>query len=91
MSRAPYVLVTLIAVVLTAVITLNFARKSNLCDEEYTRAFHEHYAIFSYKCSAYYNQASEGSLLWNDETLNIDWGTQNPILSEKDKVAPKFL
>ena len=47
MSRVPYVLVTLIAVVLTAVITLNFARKSNLCDEEYVRAFHESYAIFT--------------------------------------------
>ncbi|MCL2027883.1 MAG: dTDP-4-dehydrorhamnose 3,5-epimerase [Bacteroidales bacterium] len=47
--------------------------------------------IFSYKCSQFYNKESEGSLLWNDETLNINWGFDNPILSEKDKIAPKFL
>ena len=47
--------------------------------------------IFSYKCSQFYNKESEGSLLWNDETLNIKWGFDNPILSEKDKIAPKFL
>ncbi|MCL2414906.1 MAG: dTDP-4-dehydrorhamnose 3,5-epimerase [Bacteroidales bacterium] len=46
--------------------------------------------IFSYKCSQFYNKESEDSLLWNDETLNIDWGTNNPILSEKDKIAPRF-
>ena len=47
--------------------------------------------IFSYKCSQFYNKESEGSLLWNDETLNINWGFDNPILSEKDKIAPEFL
>jgi len=46
--------------------------------------------IFSYKCSQFYNKESEGSLLWNDETLNINWGEKTPILSEKDKIAPNF-
>jgi len=46
--------------------------------------------IFSYKCSHFYNKESEGSLLWSDEILDIDWGTKNPILSEKDKIAPNF-
>ncbi len=40
--------------------------------------------IFSYKCTNYYNQASEGGLMWNDPDLGIDWGIQNPILSDKD-------
>lgn len=44
--------------------------------------------IFSYKCTGYYNKAAEGSVKWNDPTLNIDWGIANPILSEKDKLAP---
>jgi dTDP-4-dehydrorhamnose 3,5-epimerase len=44
--------------------------------------------IFTYKCSAMYNKASEGSILWNDPDLNIDWGITDPLLSEKDKVAP---
>jgi dTDP-4-dehydrorhamnose 3,5-epimerase len=25
---------------------------------------------------------------WNDPDLNIDWGITNPLLSEKDKMAP---
>jgi dTDP-4-dehydrorhamnose 3,5-epimerase len=51
----------------------------------------ENDTIFSYKCSFFYNKNSEGSLLWNDETLAINWGTEDPILSDKDKIAPKFL
>ena len=49
-------------------------------------------AIFQYKCDNYYAPQSEGSLLWNDKTINIDW--QIPltdiILSEKDKISPVF-
>jgi dTDP-4-dehydrorhamnose 3,5-epimerase len=44
--------------------------------------------IFTYKCSAMYNKASEGSIRWNDPELNINWGITDPLLSEKDKVAP---
>lgn len=40
--------------------------------------------IFQYKCSAYYNKASEGCILWNDPELNIDWQVKNPLLSPKD-------
>ena len=46
--------------------------------------------IFSYKCSDFYNSASEDALVWNDEALNIDWGVDNPILSEKDELAQGF-
>ncbi len=46
--------------------------------------------IFSYKCSNLYNKDSEASILWDDKTLNIDWQIKNPILSEKDLIAPKF-
>lgn len=41
-------------------------------------------SIFQYKCSAYYNKASEGCILWNDPDLNIDWRVNNPLLSPKD-------
>lgn len=40
--------------------------------------------LFSYKCSNVYNKESEGGIAWNDADLNIDWKTENPILSEKD-------
>ena len=47
--------------------------------------------IFSYKCTDVYNKESEGSVLWNDPALNIDWGDLNdPILSEKDTKSPLF-
>lgn len=49
--------------------------------------------IFTYKCTAPYHKASEGSIQWDDPYLNIDWelnGTP-PILSDKDKKAPAFL
>ncbi|MGB0881723.1 MAG: dTDP-4-dehydrorhamnose 3,5-epimerase [Vicingaceae bacterium] len=46
--------------------------------------------IFSYKCSNGYHAKSEDSVLWNDRDLNIDWGIENPILSDKDQLAAKF-
>lgn len=47
--------------------------------------------VFFYKCTNVYNKSSEGSILWNDPDLNIDWGAINqPILSDKDKVGPFF-
>ena len=50
----------------------------------------EDHSVFTYKCTNVYNKASEGSILWNDPDLNIQWGIANPILSEKDKVSPLF-
>jgi dTDP-4-dehydrorhamnose 3,5-epimerase len=41
--------------------------------------------IFSYKCSEFYEPKSEGGIMWNDPDLKIDWGVENPLLSEKDK------
>ncbi|EOZ96672.1 dTDP-4-dehydrorhamnose 3,5-epimerase [Indibacter alkaliphilus LW1] len=45
-------------------------------------------AVFSYKCSNYFNKESEGGILWNDPELNIDWGVDSPVLSEKDQYWP---
>ncbi len=46
--------------------------------------------VFVYKCTNYYNQESEGCLLWNDKDLNIDWQVSSPIISEKDKKGTEF-
>ena len=50
----------------------------------------ENNTMFSYKCSGVYNKESEGSLMWNDTDLNIDWQIKNPIISEKDQNSELF-
>lgn len=46
--------------------------------------------LFSYKCTNVYNKESESSIHWNDELLNIHWGVEDPIVSDKDMLAPLF-
>jgi dTDP-4-dehydrorhamnose 3,5-epimerase len=46
--------------------------------------------IFIYKCTNLYNRESENSIRWNDPDLNIDWGVENPVISDKDLRAPFF-
>lgn len=43
---------------------------------------------FLYKADNFYMPDREGSILWNDQELSIDWGVLDPILSEKDKNGP---
>ena len=49
-------------------------------------------AVFSYKCDNFYNKESEGSVIWNDSDLEIDWQLpeEDIILSEKDIKSPTF-
>ena len=44
--------------------------------------------IIVYKQSGYYSPEHERSILWNDPALNIVWPRVDPVLSEKDKLAP---
>ncbi|MFV0329514.1 MAG: dTDP-4-dehydrorhamnose 3,5-epimerase [Dysgonomonas sp.] len=46
-------------------------------------------AIFSYKVDNVYAPAHESSLMWNDPTVNIDWGIKEEelLLSAKDKAG----
>lgn len=46
--------------------------------------------IFEYKCTNVYNKASEGGILWRDTDLNINWGVQEAIVSDKDQLLPKL-
>lgn len=50
----------------------------------------EDQTIFSYKCSGDYQPSSEGSLLWNDPQLNINWNIEQAIVSSKDQQAQLF-
>ncbi len=47
-------------------------------------------AKFAYKCTAFYQPRDEGSVLWNDPDLAIDWPVRSPILSSKDGEAPRL-
>ena len=42
------------------------------------------FADFEYKCTNYYDPASEGCLLWNDPEVGIEWPITEPLLSAKD-------
>lgn len=48
--------------------------------------------IFTYKCDNLYNQSFERGIVYNDETLNINWNFHKvrPVLSEKDQNLPTF-
>ena len=50
-------------------------------------------ADFLYKTTDYYVPQHERSVAWNDAGIGIDWpleqhGIWQPLLSEKDRVAP---
>ena len=49
-------------------------------------------AIFAYKCDNFYEKDAEGSVIWNDEELNIDWKLHKEViqLSDKDQHLPLF-
>ena len=49
-------------------------------------------ATFFYKCDNFYNKDSEGGLIYNDETINIDWQfpTNDLLISGKDLLQPKL-
>lgn len=49
-------------------------------------------ATFFYKCDNFYNKESEGGLIFNDQTVNINWNfpTNELIISEKDQVLPNL-
>lgn len=44
-------------------------------------------ALFSYKCTAYYDPKTEHSILWNDTDIGISWPVDAPVLSDKDEAA----
>lgn len=50
-------------------------------------------ALFQYKVDNYYHKESEGGIIYNDNTLNINWGILKgeEIVSDKDKELPSFI
>jgi dTDP-4-dehydrorhamnose 3,5-epimerase len=48
------------------------------------------WAVFTYKCTDYYDAGSDRSVAWNDPDIGIAWPLPNPLLSPKDAAAPKL-
>lgn len=47
-------------------------------------------AVVQYKVASPYSKEHERGIIWNDNTLLIDWEVKNPILSDKDKILSEF-
>ena len=50
---------------------------------------------FAYKADNYYNRESEGSILYSDEKIGVDWKLseheiKEVLVSDKDELAPKI-
>lgn len=43
---------------------------------------------FLYKVDNYYSKEADRNIRWDDPDLGVDWGINDPILSDKDKIAP---
>lgn len=62
------------------------------------KGFAHGYAVLSptaevfYKCDAFYHKAAEGGVIYNDPSLQIDWGISldQAIISEKDLLLPRL-
>ena len=44
-----------------------------------------------YKASDYYSPDCDRSICWNDPSFAINWGIDDPILSDKDRNAPLLI
>ena len=43
-----------------------------------------------YQVDEYYSKECECSIKFDDEEIGVAWGTENPVLSEKDRNAPSL-
>lgn len=43
---------------------------------------------FLYKADNYYAPEADAGVRWNDPEIGVEWGIENPILSEKDRKNP---
>lgn len=46
---------------------------------------------FLYRADNYYAPQSDRNIIWNDPEINVEWGIENPILSDKDAKAPTLI
>lgn len=47
-------------------------------------------ADVAYQVSSYYDPATESGIAWDDPDVGVDWQVADPLLSERDKQAPRL-
>ncbi len=47
-------------------------------------------ADVTYLVSSLYDPLTESGIAWNDPDVGVDWQIENPLLSERDKSAPRL-
>jgi dTDP-4-dehydrorhamnose 3,5-epimerase len=47
-------------------------------------------ADVAYRLSSYYDPSTEAQIAWNDPDIGIEWPLSDPILSERDRSAPRL-
>ncbi len=47
-------------------------------------------ADVAYKLSSVYVAESEGAMAWDDPEIGIEWPVSDPLLSERDRAAPRL-
>jgi dTDP-4-dehydrorhamnose 3,5-epimerase len=47
-------------------------------------------ADVAYQVSSYYDPATEAGFAWDDPEVGVDWQVSDPLLSERDKTAPRL-
>lgn len=45
---------------------------------------------FLYKADRFYTPEADRGIRWNDPEIGVEWGCENPVLSEKDRNAPSL-
>ncbi len=47
-------------------------------------------ADVAYQLSSLYDPATESGIAWNDPDVGVEWPVSDPLLSERDKTAPRL-
>jgi len=47
-------------------------------------------ADVAYKLSSFYDPATEAGIVWDDPEVAIEWPLSDPLLSERDRTAPRL-
>jgi dTDP-4-dehydrorhamnose 3,5-epimerase len=47
-------------------------------------------ADVAYKLSSYYDPATEAGIAWDDPDVRVEWPISEPVLSERDRTAPRL-